>query len=174
MRNYRKVFAIVLVAGVLLGGLGAGVALAEYSSLEYVGRQVIGNTSMTTQEFTVEIPAKNTPENRLYLGSNYYHHDWSVERTIVQDETIPQGDIVVRISYNQNQGQPEVVLEEGDDSLAIYWYYNDSSSDMAQMFAVKDQLLEDLKNHKIGNYDTMEVESIQFLIHPNDRNRVIF
>lgn len=174
MRNYRKIFALVLVVGVLLGGFGAGVALVEYSSMTFVGRQTLGQLDMTTEEIPLELPATSTPDHPLYLNGNYYSGE--TDRSLEQDESVPAGTLTVRITYNRNlTEQPEVVLEEEEDFdvLRVYWSY-DGPSDLALVFALKDRLLEDLKNHRLSEYQTVTIESVVFLINPQDRGRVLF
>lgn len=175
MRNYRKVFAIILAAGVLLGGFGAGVALVEYSSLSFVGQQTVGQVDMTTKDFTVELPATITPDHGLYLNANYY--DRETDRSLKEDESVPEGTLTVRITYNQTLIEPEVLLDEYDDEdsdvLRIWTNYT-GPSDLALLFTFKDRILEDLKNRRLSEYETATIETVVFLINPKDRDRVIF
>ena len=42
MGKIRMILASVFLGGVILGGIGAGIAIVEYSSLTYVGEKKIG------------------------------------------------------------------------------------------------------------------------------------
>ena len=58
MGKIRMILASVFLGGVILGGIGAGIAIVEYSSLTYVGEKKIGEENLVTCEmdytFTLE------------------------------------------------------------------------------------------------------------------------
>lgn len=49
MRRYQKILMGTLCAGVLLGGIGTGISLVEFSSLEYAGERIVGEVRMETK-----------------------------------------------------------------------------------------------------------------------------
>ena len=49
MRRYQKILLGTLCAGVLLGGIGTGISLVEFSSLEYAGERIVGEVRMETK-----------------------------------------------------------------------------------------------------------------------------
>ena len=55
MRRYQKILLGTLCAGVLLGGIGTGISLVEFSSLEYAGERIVGEVRMETKTLEVEI-----------------------------------------------------------------------------------------------------------------------
>ena len=50
MREKRKLLALIFVVGVLISGIGAGIGLMEFFSLDYVGERIVGETEMATME----------------------------------------------------------------------------------------------------------------------------
>ena len=51
MRRIQKILAGVFFGGVLLCGIGAGVAFVEFSSFEYGGEKQIGSDVLVTEAF---------------------------------------------------------------------------------------------------------------------------
>ena len=43
MRNVQKVLTGIFLSGILIGGVGTGIAMVEYSSLVYGGEKLIPN-----------------------------------------------------------------------------------------------------------------------------------
>lgn len=57
MSRLHKRLIVVFCLGVLLCGVGAGVAFTEFSALTYGGRQILGDPDMRTENFDVEFEA---------------------------------------------------------------------------------------------------------------------
>ncbi len=55
MREKRKLLALIFVVGVLISGIGAGIGLMEFFSLDYVGERIVGETEMATMEGEEEL-----------------------------------------------------------------------------------------------------------------------
>ena len=55
MRRLQKVLLGALGGGVLLCGIGTGVAITEFSSLSYAGERTVGETDMETATLEAEI-----------------------------------------------------------------------------------------------------------------------
>ena len=65
MRRYQKILLGTLCAGVLLGGIGTGISLVEFSSLEYAGERIVGEVRMETKTLEVEIEPGGRPLGAL-------------------------------------------------------------------------------------------------------------
>ena len=53
MRRIQKILAGVFFGGVLLCGIGAGVAFVEFSSFEYGGEKQIGSDVLVTEALSL-------------------------------------------------------------------------------------------------------------------------
>ena len=55
MRNIQKKLLGMFAGGVLLTGIGTGIALVEYSTLSYGGHKIIGEDNLVTDTFIYEL-----------------------------------------------------------------------------------------------------------------------
>lgn len=62
MRKIHKIIGGMLVAGVLIAGIGSGVAFAEYSNFEYGGEKVLENSKYITKTVNYQVPAQGNAE----------------------------------------------------------------------------------------------------------------
>ena len=56
MGKLRGVMTGVFLGGVLLGGIGTGIAMVEYSSLSYGGERLIGEEYLVTKNLDFDFP----------------------------------------------------------------------------------------------------------------------
>lgn len=91
-----KAAAIVFCAGVLLTGIGTGVAIAEYTSLEYTGEHILGEEKMKTEDLDFAVERKEGKKIRIWRNYrvNGVHYR----------EDIPMDTIRYTVTYN-----PELV-----------------------------------------------------------------
>lgn len=171
MGNYRKLLAIVLIGGVLLGGLGTGIALAEYASLEYAGERRLPLSNPVTQEFTLDIPADCTASDPFYVDIYYSNYGSGNRLTVIEDGSVALGTLTLQVTYDQDMVIPVLSLDEESNVAALYWDHHDPG-ELSQFLALKDQILADLKERKIGNYTAGYMENPTILIHPQDRARI--
>ena len=107
MGKIRIILASVFLGGVILGGIGAGIAIVEYSSLTYVGEKKIGEENLVTCEmdymFTLENEQISIEDRDI----------WNTK--IEADETVPEGTIRYVVTYNEKTVKPILrVWEEPD------------------------------------------------------------
>ena len=67
MREKRKLLALIFVVGVLISGIGAGIGLMEFFSLDYVGERIVGETEMATMEGEEELAYLSEGEEHQIL-----------------------------------------------------------------------------------------------------------
>lgn len=113
----RKLHTVLLSAfgiGVLLGGIGTGIAIGEYSSLTYKGRVLIGEENLVTKEFDYNF----TEENAESVQLSYCNWgDGSLDSLLVEDDTVPAGTVRYVVTYNEEVVRPKLInwKQERDD-----------------------------------------------------------
>ena len=183
----RKKLGIAFGIGILLCGLGCGIAFAQYSGFDYAGEKRIGDENLKTETVEKDIDSDGTIEI-MYPG---YRSDVSV----VADENVPIDKINFDVTYNTNE--IDLRISKYNDVYTTYTddYYDDDGNlidgnevekkeikfvfgthkddrDIDTMFKIKDELLKDIKNKKIGNYYVPGFESIVIRINPSNYDRV--
>lgn len=118
MRKLHIVLLIMFAAGVLLGGIGTGIALGEYSEFAYVGEVLLGEEDLVTKDFDYTF----TPEeDTRVLLCHFGWGDPKKNSLLVEDASIPAGVIRYRVTYNAEllrmellswDAEPEEELEQ--------------------------------------------------------------
>ena len=112
MRKVQKILLGIFLGGVLLGGIGTGVALVEYSSLAYGGERLIGEEGMVTREIDYTfVPG----EERISIVSGYWIDGVEV------DDTVPEGIIRYEVTYNEKTVEPSVCSWEASKAQQEAW-----------------------------------------------------
>ncbi|MBD9219999.1 MAG: hypothetical protein EGQ35_06775 [Clostridiales bacterium] len=181
----RKKLGIAFGIGILLCGLGCGIAFAQYSGFDYAGEKRIGDENLKTETVEKDIDSDGTIEI-MYPG---YRCDVSV----VADENVPIDKINFDVTYNtevislyiskfyttctddqfDEDGaliEEENEVEQKEINFGFGRYKNDS--DIDTMFKVKDELLKDIKNKQIGDYYVTAFDSIVVRVNPANYDRV--
>ena len=104
MRKIQKILIGTLLTGVLLGGIGTGMALVEYSSFAYAGEKTIGEENLVTRE----IDFKFEPEKGKLMVVHGYWDRRNYPNALEEDETVPVG--VVRYVVTHNSRLTDVAL----------------------------------------------------------------
>lgn len=147
----RLILLGVFCSGILLTGIGAGIAIVEYTSLEYTGVHVInGEITREDYEFKIELG-----EDEKFRVMNYCG---IVE--LVYDKTVPVDTVRCSVQYNQDIQKIWVGIDDGgnvnaDDSAGCVWLYISGSyvgNEFDLLMRNKDSVLADLKQGKIGTY----------------------
>ncbi|MGI5824071.1 MAG: hypothetical protein ACOX7J_00710 [Bacillota bacterium] len=97
MTKYAKIMISCFVAGILLIGIGCGVAFFEFSSVDYGGNKTYATNAETITETHEE--HLNSRIQDLYLnisGDGGYSMN---NVSIVPDETVPEDKIIFEIQY---------------------------------------------------------------------------
>ncbi len=183
MKKIQKIMLGVFCGGVLLTGIGTGVAVVEFSSLAYGGERMIGETRMETKTLEAEID----PDAGVWHLSDSY--PWSAEISMQTDESVPENTVRLVVTYNEARFTPEVqaavytdeyVDENGDTVeekypvLELYGIWKDQD-EMKLFMEVKDQFLADLKEGKLPSFREPEyVERVEILVNPANEDDVEF
>lgn len=175
MRRLQKVLLGALGGGVLLCGIGTGVAITEFSSLSYAGERTVGETDMETATLEAEID----PEAGTWALSE--NLPWGGETEFAADESVPENTVRFQVVYNAKRITPKVqaavyteeyVDENGDYQekewpvLELYGIWEEQ--DEVKLFMeVKDIFLEELKEGKISSYqEPAYVEQVKVFYNP--------
>ena len=181
MTRFHKITIGIFCSGVLLTGIGAGVAFGEFSSLAYGGTEVVGETNMVTRDISREID----PEQGVW---NIYGF-WNEESELQADPSIPENTVGFRVTYNAEQLEPEVVAEsdeteyydedtdayvtESEPSLVLHAYWKDRNDDWKDMMEARDRILAGLKRGElISVKGAPGIEKVEIRINPANEKDV--
>ena len=132
MRRLRVVLFAIFLIGVLLAGVGAGLTMVEWSSLEYGGTKLLDSEYLVTEDFDF---ALKDDGSTLILGESYYTNRYL--DGIEEDPAVPEGIVRYQVTYNQAlvkpflqyvpydrpeetiEGAGEELLEESGEELLI-------------------------------------------------------
>ncbi len=185
-----KAAVAVFCAGVLLGGIGTGVAIAEYTSLEYTGEHILGEENMVTENLDVTV----TPEEGRKIRIMRFYHVNGVH----YDEEIPMDTIRYVVTYNpdyvnfwtdyetyEEKLEKEADMTDGEDTgtaaresgkyqgdVWLESYYSGNEFDL--FMRSKDKILGELKQGQVGSYRMESVKSIEIWMNPGMREFVEF
>lgn len=174
MRNKLKMILLgVFCVGVLITGIGVGVAVVEYTQLEYTGIHVIGgeNTTEAKYEFEVELAEGENLRIRNQRGM--------VE--VVYDEAVPENQVQCSILYNPDIVQVQAGIDDGagisdKERIENTWLYFSEryiADDFDLLMKNKDMIIADLKEGKFGYYTTNDpVKSITVKVNPKMKDVV--
>ncbi|MCM1466517.1 MAG: hypothetical protein NC086_00065 [Alistipes sp.] len=167
MRNRLRLILLgVFCAGVLLTGIGAGIAIVEYTSLEYTGVHVLnGETVKEDYEFKVE-PVE---------GEKVIIKDYRGMVELVYDQTVPVNTVRCTVQSNPDIEKIRIKVEGNkntgtDDNIRNTWIYISGSyvgNDFDLLMQNKDFILAELKAGRIGTY-TVEnpIKEITVRVNP--------
>ncbi len=85
MRRIYKIAGSMLVIGVLIAGIGSGVAFAEYSSFEYGGKTVLEGSERFTKTLKYKVSAKGVTSREIEKSEETT--EISIEETEHEGET---------------------------------------------------------------------------------------
>ena len=169
MRKTTKILLLIFCAGILLTGIGAGVAFVEYSSFEYGGEHII-NSQYATEKHTVSVPADSVKPFRLENIDNYYG-----TTKITYSDSLPENTIEWTVTYTSEQHKPSFYeFYEYEDPnfsgvLGISWHH---LSNLKRWFDCKDLFLKDLKERKISSYRMEDAIQTEIRIASGLKDRI--
>lgn len=195
MRNVQKVLTGMFLSGILIGGVGTGIAMVEYSSLAYGGEKLIGEESLVTRNLDYQFePDGGTLELAEF---RYWNRDEIQEIEI--DSGVPAGMVRYEVTYNEKSVSPSLVFEPYEEDSDIvdensetvsqeaayvqeksreqreerpkklgYLYLTVSYHDdgFAVFMENKDRILEELKQGKVSSYNMAYVTDVKIKVNP--------
>lgn len=193
MRKSQIVLLIMLAAGAMLTGVGAGAAFEEYSSMKYEGTVLIGEEYWKTDTIICERETGETVP--LWINTDRYPESWNVE--LIEDESVAREEVAVDITYNEGVYVPHAALEpvmeligeepedigeteyvekmetgtgtqqpeKTADRLEIWISYKGSEFNI--LMENKDRMLAMLKEGKIASFEMATVKDVKIRVNPN-------
>lgn len=137
MRKLHIALLSVFATGVLLGGIGTGIAFGEYSGLEYQGEVMLGEENLVTTEFCYDFSMED--EKQVVL--NYCHWGDEAKNTlVVEDASVPAGTICYVVTYNEEMVRPKLVHWE-QELEEEGWRIIEDSADEVERAALEAEAL---------------------------------
>ncbi len=162
----RGIMAGLFCVGVLTGGIGTGVAFADFSRFTYALVQA-DEGAFQTETFTYKIEQEDGERIwiRDYLGG---------ERCYVKaDGQISQGTVEIRVVYDAGRCSPVMTpRKDQEDERILDLYLEVYDSDLGNFMAVKDQFLEGLKDGQWREYQSEYVKSVECHVNPADVDKM--
>ncbi|MCI8517179.1 MAG: hypothetical protein HFG75_09980 [Hungatella sp.] len=111
MRRVHKVTTALFLSGVLLGGIGTGIALVEYSSLTYGGEHLIGEEYLVTKNLDYEFEQ----DGRILILPRRYYMGRMRALRVETDDTVPVGTVRYEVTYNEKRLEPQLTFEPWEE-----------------------------------------------------------
>lgn len=183
--NYRIILVLVLVAGVLLCGVGTGVAISEYSSFEYLGQKDLGGDEVITGVFQKTLYRGKNGDGKVYIQS---YGSGEEKLTLETSKKVPEDQIQFVVEYNPNNVKDihidkDVSVEydeyaEGteyaEETGYVTYYLSPvmSNHEFDVLMNYKDEILQNLKEKRFYDYDYKTIQSIKVVVHPSNKDVV--
>lgn len=104
MRRLHIALLSIFGTGVLLGGIGTGIAIGEYSGLTYRGEVLLGKENLVTEEFCYDF----APEEENVVLSYCHWGDEKKNTLVVEDESVPEDKVCYVVTYNEEMVRPDL------------------------------------------------------------------
>lgn len=171
MRKLRIALMGLFLMGVLLGGIGTGIAFAEYTMLEYGGTKFLGEENLVTQNLDFRIP-EEADVIMLEAGYQVYRYVKEIE----EDRSVPVGVVRYEVTYNDQVADLQLNYRTWDTDEDVSGVLRLNSSYFADDFELfmtyKDPILNDLKEGKISNYRMEYITDIKIKVNPDTADQV--
>ncbi len=171
-KRMRTTMLGLLCGGLLLMGIGTGVAFVEYAGFTYAGERMPDTAQEETTVLTVPLEQPGKPV-RI---SSYSGELLELLRasSVETSESVSPGTVRIGMTYKAVEAEPAIWTETAEDPDTpdrIYLSWS-NRSDLASLMACKDTVLEDLRNHRIGEYRIFQPLTVTVTVHPDDAARV--
>ena len=171
MRKLQKVMTAVFLGGVLLGGIGTGIALVEYSSLSYGGECLIGEEHLVTENLDFRFEQDGRTLVVAYYGTPSVMN-------VEEDASVPPGIVRYQVTYNEKRVIPSLSFteweEETQEQKPVYLGYltlmsHGCGSDFGSFMENRDRILEDLRQKRISDYQETRITEVRVKVNPGTR-----
>lgn len=175
MTRNKKTFRLAMLglfcAGLLMIGIGAGVAFAEYSSFTYAGQRVPEQAQTQSQSFTAALDpeAPWISISGRSPGLDQLAETASIE---VSEELAPG---TVRLDLQYRSAGPALRAswdrEVPGDSIRLYWT---GGSEVELLMTYKDRVLADIRDRRLGEYVAIQLTKAVVTVNPADAEKIVW
>lgn len=172
MSRKHIITIVIFCVGVLLCGIGLGVACTEFGSLAYGGTEILGKTDMKTMDLDVEFEPGEAVWN--IIGTRGWHHGYrgGVSDTDIRtDSSVPLNTVRFCVTYNAERVEPFAALDIDGSTIDFGWYWNELD-EMALMMEAKDKVMQRLKEGSLVSFDVVEIEQVEVFVNPQNAEDV--
>lgn len=157
MSRLHKRLILIFCFGVLLCGVGMGIAFSEFSSLSYGGRLVLGETDIRTE--TLDVEFEPDEEARRVLWGISLHNP-----VLLTDNSVPVNTVRFQVTYNANRVEPFAYFSE-EDGIVFSWYWKAHEDEMALMMEAKDVVFRNLKEGRLVSFKEPDIEEVKVFVN---------
>lgn len=168
MSRQHKITIVIFFLGVLLCGVGVGVAFTEFSALTYGGTYILGGYEMKTEDLDVKLESDGEIFDIEGFPGPFTHRQGRIQT----DAGVPADTVRFRVTYNAKRVEPFAYWNEEDEQISFSWHWKNYDSDMALMMEAKDVVLQNLKEGKVVSFDDVGLEEVAVFVNPRKENRV--
>ena len=171
-KTTRLIWAGLLGLGLVLGGVGAGVAFTDLSRFTYAGERYPDHLPVQTQ--LLEVRTQSLTSTLLLDSYQQEMQDALSDPhrlTFHADDSLTPGKLTIELRYRGSGLWPEAYCRkdgEGEELLLLAAWDRSPLS----FLSVQEQLLEDVKSFSLGDYHTLLVEGVALTAHPDDLARL--
>ena len=175
MSRQCKISIVMFCVGVLLCGIGMGIAFTEFSGLAYGGTQILGGTDMKTANLDVEFEPEeevwNIVGTKLWHQRYYGYYGGVSDTDVRTDNSVPLNTVRFSVTYNAKRVEPFTSLDLDSATIGFGWYWNEDD-ELALMMEAKDQVLQNLKEGRLVSFDVVEIEQVVVFVNPQNAEGV--
>ena len=170
MKNIKYILLGIFLGGIVLAGVGTGIAFWEYASFQYKGEQEIGEIEEQTKTLEYRIPSEKDKRKILIRQC------MRTNQKVKEDKKVPEGMIQYEVTYNATYAEPYLVYDrfEGYEDYrgVLNLNLNYKKSDFEIFMENKDQILKDLKEKKIASYKQTDIKKVVIKVNPKTRKQI--
>ena len=176
----NKILLCVLLAGLLLCGIGIGIMFVDFTGFNYGGAYVYQTDHPHTE--TIELSLESCPDGPIHVAcympelfplSDHFTVDDTMDEGIIKITTTYDSDVVMP-SFHIDSYQQEYATDYASTlSLNFYQQYSDYD-EFAMFFELKDLIMKDLKNNTLRSYCFKNVLDLTISAAPDTAARLSF
>lgn len=175
MKRINLIMMSVFIGGILLMGIGIGVAFGEYSGFTYGGERQIGDGE--TKEIVLEHEIATGKDAKKTL---VYSQMTSENFEIKEDKKVPEGMVQYQVTYDKAFDAPYLEYigydeydyyeeEEARYEGELYLVFGGGNNEVKWFFQCKDEILKDLKEGKLCSYEYQPLTKVVVKVNPKTR-----